>query len=119
MGRGQFCLRPNYFGTDRRGVAHRLGQGTAMLPRLHAFKATCPKGSTGFGADIVDTADKARVICARKLGTVPFAHLHETAAVTVIGEVFGDCPCPVFGHQGDIAVMGAETAGAAGRAVDI
>lgn len=119
MGRGQFCLRPNYFRTDRRGVAHRLGQGTPMLPRLHTFETASPEGAAGFGAHIVDATDKARVICARKLGAMPSAHFHEPAAVVVIGEVFGDGPRPVFGHQGDIAVMGAKTAGAAGRAVDI
>lgn len=90
-----------------------------MLSRFHAFETARPEGAAGLGPDLIDAADKARVIGAGKLGTMATAHLHEAASVDLTGQCGGDRPCPVIGQKGDIAVMGAKTVGTAGRAINV
>ena len=121
---GQIRLRPFAFGQDdgcrhQRGMAHCLGKCPAMLARLQAFEAARPERPAGFRADLVDAANQPRVTGSRQLRAMPTGHPHEAAAVEIVRDMGGNVPHPIFGKKGDIAVMRAETAGAAGRAVNL
>ncbi len=90
-----------------------------MVPRPAAFETAGTERAAGLGPGLVDRADETAGRVAKQLRAVAVCH-PEIAPSVDFGQSFGrNGPMCILGKDRDITIMRAETAGAAGRAVNV